>query len=494
MLNGKSYIIKSIGIDIGTTTTQIIISDLTVENISSGTLVPKIEITKKEVIYKSKIYFTPLKNAFMVDDEKIDDIIKNEYSKAGISSKDINTGAVIITGETAKKENAKKISLKISNLAGDFVVATAGGNLESIIAGKGSGAAEYSRKNYCTVANVDIGGGTANIAVFQNGRAIDCCCLNIGGRIIEIDKKTKKVKHIAEPMKIILKNLKLDINVGDSININILKKITDKMVYILMECLFNKKLSKLTQGLLMSNPLCHNYQMDSIMISGGVANYAYNCSCHSPMRLEDILKYGDIGPLFGQKITEKLSFKKIRLEKPCETIRATVIGAGIQIIGISGSTIYVNNDILPLKNVPVVKPFKLLIPHKSDEISSIIKKHIENFFDKDYMDNIAIAVPKERYLSFSDINVLAEGIIKGFSQLIELGKPLIVIMEQDYAKVLGQTLRVLLPNTNIICIDQLQVGEGDYVDIGRFIPSGEVVPVAIKTLIFETEHLKEVLD
>jgi ethanolamine utilization protein EutA len=484
MSDNKTYIVKSIGIDIGTTTTQIIISDLTVKNISSGTLVPKIEITKKEVTYKSKIYFTPLKNTFLVDEEKVNDIIENEYLKAGVSPGDINTGAVIITGETAKKENAKKISLKISNLAGDFVVAAAGGNLESIIAGKGSGAAEYSRKNYCTVANIDIGGGTSNIAVFQNGKAIDCCCLNVGGRIIEIDRETKKVRYIAEPMERILEDLRLNINPGDSINIGTLDKITEKMVNILMECLFNKKLSRLTRDLLMSNSLCHSYTLDCIMISGGVSDYVYNrrkCS----MSIYDILKYEDIGPLFGCKIMKKLNSSKIEVKKPCETIRATVIGAGVQIIGISGSTIYVNNDILPLKNVPVIKPFGSAIPKKSEDISSIIEKHMEKFFCGDYMDNIAIAVPREEYLSFSDINILAEGIIKGFRNIIKSGKPLIVIMEQDYAKVLGQTFRALLPNTDIICIDQLQVDEGNYVDIGKFIPSGEVVPVAIKTLVFQ---------
>ena len=185
---------------------------------------------------------------------------------------------------------------------------------------------------------------------------------------------------------------------------------------------------------------------------------------------------------------KKLSLKNIKLQKPCETIRATVIGAGIQIISISGSTIYVNEDILPLKNVPVVKIFNLGIPTNIDEVSSAVKKNIKKFFHKDYMDNIALAIPKERYLSFSDIDILAKGIVDGLSELIEIGKPIIVIMEQDYAKVLGQSLRILVPNTNIICVDQLQVSEGDYVDIGKFIPSGEVVPVAIKTLVFQTKQ------
>lgn len=489
MLKNKDYIIKSVGIDIGTTTTQLIVSNLTVQNISSGTLVPKIEITKKEVVHKSDIYFTPIKENFLVDDEKIQDIIKREYLKAGISAKEIDTGAVIITGETAKKENAKKISLKIASLAGDFVVATAGGNLESIIAGKGSGAAEYSKKNYVTTANVDIGGGTSNIAVFQDGKVIDCCCLNVGGRIIEIEKDTNKVKYITEPMKRILKNLNLNLSVGDLVNIDILHKIADKMVDILLDCLFGKKISNLTEELLMSNSLSQDYKINCVMVSGGVANYVYNSTLEDNMDLKSILRYGDIGPLLGQKITKKLCEKNIKLQKPFETIRATVIGAGVQIISISGSTIHVNNNILPLKNIPVIKPFNQGIPKDVDKISFIIEENIKKFYNKDCMENLSIAIPNEGYLSFSDISKLAKGIIQGLNELIELGKPIIVIMEQDYGKVLGQTFRLLLPNTNIICIDQLQVSEGDYVDIGKFIPTGEVVPVVIKTLVFATKQI-----
>ncbi len=310
----------------------------------------------------------------------------------------------------------------------------------------------------------------------------------MGGRIIEIGKETEKITYITEPMKMILKDLNLNLNVGDSINSGILEKIVDKMTDILMECLFSKKLGVLTKSLLMTNPLCQDYNIDCIMVSGGVANYTYSCNSHSSIDLQQVLKHGDIGPLFGQKVMKKLSLKNIKLQKPCETIRATVIGAGIQIISISGSTIYVNEDILPLKNVPVVKIFNLGIPTNIDEVSSAVKKNIKKFFHKDYMDNIALAIPKERYLSFSDIDILAKGIVDGLSELIEIGKPIIVIMEQDYAKVLGQSLRILVPNTNIICVDQLQVSEGDYVDIGKFIPSGEVVPVAIKTLVFQTKQ------
>ena len=180
--------VRSVGIDIGTSTTQFVLSMLTVKNVAPGSLVPRMEITDKEIIYRSEIHMTPIGFDDLVDTANLFNLLRYEFDAAGIRPEDIDTGAVIITGETAKKENARIISDKVATFAGDFVVATAGGKLESIIAGKGSGAADYSRKKHLVVANIDIGGGTANIGVFKNGEAIDSCCINVGGRLLQLQK------------------------------------------------------------------------------------------------------------------------------------------------------------------------------------------------------------------------------------------------------------------------------------------------------------------
>ena len=118
-------IIKSVGIDIGTSTTQLIFSELTIENEASN-VVPRINIVDKKVTYRSKIYFTPLLDQKTIDAEKVKGIIEKEYQDAGMKPEDLSTGAVIITGETARKQNANVVLDTLSNLAGDFVVATAG--------------------------------------------------------------------------------------------------------------------------------------------------------------------------------------------------------------------------------------------------------------------------------------------------------------------------------------------------------------------------------
>lgn len=486
MNDGNSYMIKSVGIDIGTTTTQMIISDLTVCNISPGSLVPRLKITEKTVVYKSNIHFTPLNGDYLVDEDIISKIISSEYQNAGITPSDVDTGAVIITGETAKKENARRISQKIANLVGDFVVATAGGNLESVIAGKGSGAAEYSRLNCCVVANIDIGGGTANIGVFSNGQVIDSCCINIGGRLLEIDKTTQTIVYVSKPMEKICESLHISLCPGTKIKLPTLHTIAERMAEVIRDHLVGKR-TPLSQELVMTKSLRLDYPLDFIMASGGVANYIYQDT--KADTLEDVAEFGDIGPLLGEKLRRIFHSSSFTLIKPKETIRATVIGAGAQTVDVSGSTIYVNNDILPLKNIPVIIPFIDTIPDTADLIEMDIRQALGNYLEQGMTECFAIGISGQQYLSFKKIREIAKGIIKVWNDLTEYRHPIIVAIEQDYGKVLGQTLHLLCPEAEIICVDQLCVSDGDYIDIGRLIAGGKVVPVVIKTLVFETDQL-----
>jgi len=171
--------IISAGIDIGTSTTKIVLSQFSLMNMAGGTHLPRIEIIDKEIIHRSPIYRTPLLTSTTIDIEAIEKLVRNEYDKANVGSEDIKTGAVIITGETATKQNAEEMIHHLSNHAGEFLVATAGPDLEGIIAAKGSGAYQYSKKMSKTIANVDIGGGTANVAVYRMGRLCGTCTLHI---------------------------------------------------------------------------------------------------------------------------------------------------------------------------------------------------------------------------------------------------------------------------------------------------------------------------
>lgn len=163
--------ILSVGIDIGTSTTQVIFSRLTFKNSAGYFAVPHIAIVDKEVVYKSGIYTTPLENRVMIDGVRVREIVAGEFQKAGYRPEDTQTGAVIITGESARKENSEIVLQELSDFAGEFVVSTAGPDLEAIIAGKGSGARQYSVEHQCRVANLDIGGGTTNLVLLTRGKS-----------------------------------------------------------------------------------------------------------------------------------------------------------------------------------------------------------------------------------------------------------------------------------------------------------------------------------
>lgn len=467
----------SVGIDIGTSTTSLVFSKLVVENTASNFTVPRISIVDKEIIYRSNIYFTPLLSNNTIDAQRVKEIVEYEYKKAGIKKEDINTGAVIITGETARKENANEVLHSLSGFAGDFVVATAGPDLESIISAKGAGAQSYSKEHSTSVVNLDIGGGTTNLALFVRGDLMDTGCLDIGGRLVKMDSNNKII-YIAPKIEKLIKEKSIDLNLGDTATVNKLRPVVKEMVELIKETLFLKDKDKLLD-MIVTNKTIKNYgNISCVSFSGGVADYIYN-----EEEIDDYFKYNDIGILLGNEIKNSDIFQNLKLIKSEETIRATVVGAGSHTTDISGSTITYTEENFPIKNLPVLKLTK------EEEVKNILSKSVKdklNWFKlENDLQNVAIAIEGKKNPSFIEINETAKELVDGMLDLIDKKVPLVIIVENDMAKALGQSICALLNyKKNIICIDNINVDNGDYIDIGKPIANGKVLPVVIKTLVF----------
>ena len=475
--------ITSVGIDIGTTTTQLVISQLTIENTASGTLVPRMEITDKEVIHRSQIYFTPLLDHDLINAVAVSKIVETEYQVAGLTPDMIDTGAVIITGETAKKENAKAIIDALAGFAGDFVVATAGANLESIFAGKGSGAALYSAQRHQVVVNIDVGGGTSNYAAFYEGKAVDSSCINVGGHLIEFERQGDRITYISEPANIALQLTGQKLRVGERVTLPQLRPIVKALAACVVDILKHPVQTGLTKELLMTPPLQLNHPIQKVMISGGVGDYVY--ASNGPTTMAEVTAFGDFGPLLGWELKVNLEEAGFILEKPNETLRATVIGTGTQSVNLSGSTIHLQENRLPLRNVMVISPFTLKIPETPQGIAEAVKNEIHRL-QVDHSEGVAaIAMRGPRTMSFADINILAQGLLLGLADYLCSDKPLILVIEADCGKVLGQCINALANRPlELVCIDQLEVENCDYIDIGKPLMGGRVVPVVLKTLVF----------
>src|SRR5260370_19413565 len=99
----------SVGIDIGTTTIQIVFSRLTLQDTARPGQIPRIGITGKSVLYQSPIVFTPLADRETVDAAALVALARREYAAAGVDPGQVETGAVVIAGDAAKQQNAREI-------------------------------------------------------------------------------------------------------------------------------------------------------------------------------------------------------------------------------------------------------------------------------------------------------------------------------------------------------------------------------------------------
>jgi len=469
----------SVGVDVGTTTTQIIFSRLNLQDVSRPGQIPRINITDRKVIYQSPIVFTPLIDFETIDADKLNEIVRREYATAGVDPSQVETGAVIITGETAKKKNADEILRALSGLAGEFVVSVAGPNVESLIAGKGAGAADYSQKNYAIITNVDIGGGSANSATFRSGNLIGAAAMNYGGRILEIENSTGRVRYIAEPAKHILNDTGLRLEIGDSPSLEDLRRFTDRMADMTLE-LIEGTSSPLAQKIYLTPPVGVSGKGSVLMFSGGIGHYFYN---PIPINsVSDVTVHDDVGPLLAESLRKHEVLNTYTIVPPSETVRATVLGASTQTVTLSGSTIWAEREILPLKNVPVTRPTlpALLEPASvSRSITDAVNRWDVNLAT----DPFAVALELDKALDYESLTQLANG-LKNFADTMPDDRPLIAIIERDYAQALGQTVKGLAPSRALLVIDQVGLSEGDYIDIGTPLMDGRVVPLSVKTLIF----------
>lgn len=465
----KEMTLVSVGIDIGTTTTQLVISRLTLVNVMPGSQVPKVEISHKSIAYLGKVHFTPFEDRQHVDGAALRKIIAKEYEKAGVRPEQIDTGAIIITGETAKKENASEIIHSLADYAGDFVVATAGPDLESVIAGKGSGAEALSKRLHGCIANIDIGGGTTNIAYFDRGKCIGTACINVGGRLFEVDPISHNLTFISPPAQKILSHFYPNIvQAKCEEELIIIKHCLRSMVECVERVIFQEPLLPQDSCLVMTN-LLPNVKIDGVVFSGGVARYIYLPG------INEWWIHGDVGPLLAEAFRESRIYSSLPVHEGTETIHATVLGAGAHTVNVSGSTITVSEHTLPLRNVPAV------YPELSASGGFTWLKPTENYTDALYR-TVALIVPPLPNTDFTTILSLAETLAGELPSI--KGEPKVVIAQQDIAKVLGQTLQRLLPNMPIVCLDGIELAFGDFLDIAKPLPHQDAVPVIVKTLVF----------
>ncbi|MHA1971082.1 MAG: ethanolamine ammonia-lyase reactivating factor EutA, partial [Candidatus Thorarchaeota archaeon] len=468
----------SVGIDIGSSTSHLIFSQLTLKReVGFFNMTNRFVMVDREIVYESPIIFTPLLDRHTIDVEAVVKFCEAEYTKAGITREEVETGAVIVTGETAKKKNADEIIQRLSSESGKFVSAVAGVNLESLLSAMGSGIVVQSRYRQKTILHCDVGGGTSNMAIASMGQVLSTSCINVGGRLLGIGDDFK-IWRIDGPTEFLMKELGMSYKIGDVILEADARRIAHTYAKALIEVMTGPTKSKIAKELMMADDLDFTIPVGEVSFSGGVAEMIYGGDG----------KYDDIGGYLAEEIRSQIEAKGFTITEPESKIRATVIGAGSFSLSVSGSTTFHYPDIeLPMDNIPVIPVRMRNEVFKEEWFVEEINRAFRTFDMVEGEDLVALYF-KDHPHHENRFKVVAKALEKALPNSVAKKKPIILIFAYDFAKRLGISIRDETNiQSNLLCLDELEMEAGDWLDIGNPLRETNAFPVTVKSLVFNED-------
>jgi ethanolamine utilization protein EutA len=471
----EMFTLKSVGIDIGSSTSHLVFSQLTLRR-EGASLSGRFKVTERKVLFRSTIMLTPYLSGTLIDVEKVKQFIENAYRAARLQPENIDTGAVIITGEALKKENAQPIVEYFAKYAGKFICAAAGHNHEALLAAYGSGAVDLSKTEHKTVLNVDMGGGTTKFSLIDHGGVTQTAAINIGARLIAFDE-SNAVTRIENAGRALLAELGYPVELGKKITKKQQEAFAAVMARVLFEVIEHGPMSSLATQLMVTPPFVSYRldQVDHIVFSGGVSEHVYD---------RDRTVYGDVGPLLGKHVRNYLKKlpKKNLLREPIEGIRATVIGAGEYTVQASGTTSYISSPrVLPAFGLKVVRAS---LTQKQPVIEAL-QQSLAKFDRSALTPGLALSLSLDGQLDYRTLREVAEGVAAICNSAESHKSPVYLALDLDVAKSLGGILKEELKlDREVIAIDGIEVGDLDYIDIGEPMGITEVIPVTVKSLMF----------
>jgi ethanolamine utilization protein EutA len=469
--------LTSVGVDIGSSTSHIVFSKIVLEK-DTMSRSEKFHIVERRVLHSGPIHLTPFKDSRNIDFERLRDMLLEDYRNAGMKVSDIDTGAVIITGETAKKENAEWIVGALAGEAGKFVAATAGPNFESVLAAYGSGAVTLSAETGEAVMNIDIGGGSSNIAVCKDGHVLATTAVNAGGRLVAFDENNRIVR-LEDTGKRLAERLGISLEIGGPITQKAKTRIAGALADSLVDAISGKESSEITSMLMMAKPLEYNGTVDRITFSGGVAEYFYGT---------EEQRFNDLGSELAQALKERSDALKLPLGKPEHRIRATVIGAGHFSLQVSGSTTFLSSGLVyPIRNLPVITPHITRGRNSEKNVHDAVVSALNRFDLREGEDPLILAFNDAVRPSYEKLTEFSKGVVSALPVTVKRGMPIMMCFDSDVGNSVGNIMKRETGIANeILSIDEIFLKEGDFVDIGEPIIEGVVVPVVVKTLVFDS--------
>lgn len=463
--------LTSVGIDIGSSTSHMMFSRIHMRR-EANALSSRFELVRAEPMWYSDIILTPYVSPTTIDARALAAFTAECHATAGIQPADIDTGAVILTGDALKKQNARPIADALAAASGDFVCVSAGHHLEALLSAHGSGAVALSRKLGAFILCVDIGGGTTKLSLVRGGRVEQTAALPVGARSVSWDER-RRVTGLSTPAALHPAGLTLGVVISHEVEQALVAGSVDRILAAVFAEDPTQTGPSLTRRLSFDPS-----DLDFITFAGGVAEYVYGRETRS---------FGDLGRSMGTELRRRTSAPEFPLPvmDSASGIRATAVGLGQRTVQMSGATIALFGA-GTLRNVPVIAA---AIGRLDDETASSIAAAVVSATRQVDLDDKA---PRALVFNFDGpplyprLKKLADGIALAAAAW-DPTSPVVVVLDADVAMSIGGLLvdESRIPNP-IICIDHIDLAPFDFIDVGALQHPAGVVPVVIKSLLFSS--------
>ena len=471
--------LTSVGIDVGTATSQIIFSRLVLRRLGRE-LSSRFVVTERKTLYFSPVHFTPYAGGReRIDDQALGRLVDSAYQEAGITPEQVDTGAIILTGEAIRRDNARAIADLFAAQRGNFVCASAGHNFEALLSAHGSGSVALSAERRCRVLNIDIGGGTTKLAVAERGKVLSTAAFHVGGRLLATDDAG--AISVLEPNgQLLARQVGFQWQLGDRVTAEQIERLAHYMAEAVLNLAQEEKPPSGLERLWLTPPLNGAKSYDAVVFSGGVGEYIYGKETQS---------FGDLGAPLGKALQGLINNGAFAwpLAPARECIRATVMGAAQHTIQVSGNTIYRSNDeLLPRKNLQVLRPrFDLSDNIDPSKLAEAIISHFQVFDLKEGEAEVALVFCWDGSPAASRIAAFCRGLMEGLPATVRSRRPIYLVFDHDLAGLVGTILKNDFELKNdVLAIDGITLHDFDFIDLGKALEPSGTVPVTIKSLVF----------
>jgi len=464
--------VRLIGLDFGTTTSSCVVAS---GNLADNAVTGRRELTGIREEYRSEIVLTPYaEKGKGLDVGRLEQDIDAWLAAGGVRPDQVFGGGALLTGLAAQQPNSGAlVELVRMRLKDSLIASAADPCLESWLAFQASAGRLSRSYPERWIVNLDIGGGTTNIALGRNGEVARTGSLFVGARHIQLVPGTYRVVKLSRYAQSLFDHLGIAAGPGDCLNRAQIDAILDFSVRLLESAVAGKKsvfaepVARLHEQVAFDLP--DDVQDPIVTVSGGVGELVY--AAVQGKELPATTYFGDLGIDLARRLATVPRWEEdFRTFVPACAGRATVYGLLLHTTQISGSTLFLPApESLPLRDLPILG---CLTPNSTDrEMCDILQLVCRS------PGGGAVRIVLGE-AGASAVGKLGQRIAEALQRVgFPSGTPLVLLVQENVGKALGQYVSQwgALP-ISLVVLDEIEVRDARFVQVGR--ASNQVVPVS----------------